>query len=142
MKRMLVLLSTLLMVAAAAVGHEGHEQANKGDKTVTLTGEVVDLTCYMQHPESAVGVDHVKCAKSCIAKGLPIGFLSSTGTLYTVIGQEHEPVSAQVTDWLGKPSTVTGTMIEHDGTKAIVLGSIRAAGTKMTTEAQTQSKSK
>ena len=124
MKRILVPV-LLAVLTTAALAHEGHEHT-KGSP-ITVTGEVVDMTCYMQHPASAVCADHVKCAKSCLAKGLPIGFLSTDGTLYTVIGPEHDPVSNQVMGYLGKRSTVNGTLMEQHGVKAIALTSIGAA---------------
>ena len=132
----ILILALLTHLAATTPAHEGHEHATKKGKTVTFTGEVVDVTCYMQHPESAVGAGHVKCAKSCIAKGLPIGFLASNGTLYTLIGPEHDPVNSKVVEHLGKPSTITGTLVEHHGVKAIVLTSIGAVGTKTGTPAR------
>ena len=134
MKRILIP-ALLAVFATAAFAHEGHDHIKNG-KPVTLAGEVVDFTCYMQHPATAVGPDHAKCAKSCIAKGLPIGFLATNGTLYTVIGPEHEPVNAQVADYLGKPSTVSGTLVEHHGVKAIALTSIGAANAQAKTPAK------
>jgi hypothetical protein len=127
-----ILIPALLVVfSTAALAHEGHEHAAKPGKQVTVAGEVVDMTCYMQHPSSAVGIDHAMCAKCCVAKGLPIGFLATDGTLYTVIGSEHEPVVDRVSKFLGMPSTISGTLIEHHGVKAIEVGSISAQETKM-----------
>lgn len=127
MKRFMILSSALLVLGGAAFAHEGHEHAKNATKAVTLTGEVVDITCYMQHPASATGPDHAKCAKSCISKGLPIGFLAENGTLYNLIGKEHEPVAATVADHLGAKSKVTGVVVESHGMKAIELESIGAA---------------
>src|SRR6516165_2873179 len=48
----------------------------KGDvlaqgREITVTGEVLDMTCYIAHNLS--GVEHAKCAKECIKRGLPAG---------------------------------------------------------------------
>jgi len=133
MKRILV--PTLLAVfSTATLAHEGHEHGKKdasAARTVTLTGEVVDLYCYMQHPETAVGSEHAKCAKSCINKGLPIGFLTTDGVLYAIIGKEHEPVGRMVVDYAGTSSTITGSVLDHHGMKAIELGTIGATGSKV-----------
>ena len=92
-----------------------------------MTGEVLDLYCYMQHPESATGADHAKCGSACAAKGLPIGFLTADGTLYLIIGKDHESANATVAEWVGKQSALTGYVTEQKGMKAIELVSIAAA---------------
>ncbi|MCK5617912.1 MAG: hypothetical protein KAJ17_00855, partial [Candidatus Krumholzibacteria bacterium] len=75
----------------AMAQHEGHSEMKMGDAEgdVTLQGEVLDLYCFMKHPDNGQGAGHAKCAQNCIRKGLPIGFLSD-GEVYLIIGQEHE----------------------------------------------------
>jgi len=137
MKRMIVVSSVLMILGAAnALADAKHSHGKKATKPVTMTGEVIDLYCYMQHPESAVGADHAKCAKTCINKGLPIGFLADDGTVYTIIGRDHEPVTAMVVDLAGTKSTITGTVIEHHGVKAIELVSAGAVGPRAKPSAQ------
>jgi hypothetical protein len=123
MKRILVLavLAVFAVSAAALAGDEKKADA----KPVTLTGEVLDLYCYMDH--HATGPDHAKCATSCIKKGLPVGFLAADGTVYIVIGKEHEPVNATVADFAGKKCAITGVVKEQGGIKAIELVSIADA---------------
>jgi hypothetical protein len=81
----------------------------------------------MGHPESATGADHAKCAQACVSKGLPIGFLTADGTIYLIIGKDHESASTAVAEWIGKQSTITGHVKEQKGMKAIELVSIGAA---------------
>jgi hypothetical protein len=118
MKRTL-LLSFALVMALSVVALAGEPEKKDAKKTVTLTGEVLDMYCYMSHPESAVGAEHAKCANSCIDRGLPIGFLASDGTVYLIIGSDHTPANAMVKGWGGKPSMITGTVVEQKGMKAI-----------------------
>lgn len=113
----LVLVSALSVVAMAQDAHKDHQGMEK--KAVTLTGEVIDMYCYMSHPASATGAEHAKCANSCIERGLPIGFLASDGTVYLIIGSDHNPANEMVKGWAGKQSAVTGTIVEHKGLKAI-----------------------
>jgi hypothetical protein len=128
MKRIVVLLIPVLMlIGVSAVAHEGHEHGKTATRPVTLTGEVIDMTCYLQHPANATGVDHAKCAKSCVAKGLPIGFLADNGSVYLLIGNDHEPIAAKVAGHVGARSTITGAVAENNGVKAIELASIDAA---------------
>lgn len=126
MKRILVPV-ILTIFATAVFAHEGHEHGKNAAKPVTLTGEVIDMTCFLQHPASATGAEHAKCAKSCIKQGNPIGFLADNGTVYVLIGDDHEPIATKVVDHAGAKSTITGVVVEHHGMKGIQLASIKAA---------------
>jgi len=128
-------LSTVQAVAALALlvgvpalfAHEEHKKDVGAPKEVTLEGEVLDLYCFMEHPEDGQGADHVKCAQSCIRKGLPIGFLSQ-GKVYLLLGgKEHTSAADLVVDLAGVQSRLTGMLIEHDGVTSIQVVSIAPA---------------
>jgi hypothetical protein len=124
MKRMLFVLMAVVL-ATSAIALAGDEAAKKEKAApTTLTGEVLDLYCYMGHPESATGTEHAKCATACISKGLPIGFLTADGTIYLIIGKDHASASTDVAAFVGKKSTITGHVTEQKGMKAIELVSI------------------
>jgi hypothetical protein len=121
----------------ALAQHEGHGHDSmsgdmKGDmnKQVTLVGEVLDMYCFMQHPADGQGPDHAKCAQNCIKKGLPIGFLAEDGEVYLIIGKEHESAKDLVVNFPGMQSRLTGTLISHDGIKAIEIESIEKVDAK------------
>jgi hypothetical protein len=116
-----------IVLATSAVVLAGDDAKKEKAAPTTLTGEVLDLYCYMGHPESATGADHAKCAQACVSKGLPIGFLTADGTIYLIIGKDHESASTAVAEWIGKQSTITGHVKEQKGMKAIELVSIGAA---------------
>jgi len=107
----------------ASSEHGHHEKSGE----VTLEGEVLDMFCFMRHPESGQGPEHARCAKSCMEKGLPIGFLTSAGAVYLVLGADHEPATAMVADYAGRKSLLTGIVYEHHGVKSIEVVSIKAA---------------
>ena len=111
--------------AVMAEGGHDHEKS----ENIVLVGEVLDLYCYMQHPEDGQGMDHVKCAKTCINKGLPIGFLSD-GVVYLLLGKEHNSAADLVVDFAGIQSRLTGKLIEHDGVKSIEVVSIEPVKSK------------
>jgi len=94
-------------------------------KTATFTGEVIDLSCFMDH--GASGAEHAKCAMGCIKKGMPVGFLTTDGIMYVLLGQGHESANAQVADFAGKKATITGTAKEDKGLKTIMVSSIAEA---------------
>jgi hypothetical protein len=122
MKRILAISTAVLALALPALAHEGHHDAKVAP--VTLTGEVLDMNCFMMHPASGTGPDHIKCAQMCMAKGMAVGFKASDGTVYLLLGSEHQSPNAKVSAFAGKKSTITGTVVDHDGIKAIEMTSI------------------
>ncbi len=119
--------------AGLALAHEGEEhEAAGGHEAVTgavqtWEGEVVDLQCFMQHPDTGQGADHAGCAKTCMTKGLPIGFLTG-GQVYLLLSGGHESLKGQAAKLAGVPSTLTGTVIDHHGLKAIQVKELKKAG--------------
>lgn len=131
MKRILALAMGLVFaLGAVALAQQGEMQkkmpmksmAKESAKTVTMTGEVLDMYCYMDH--GAMGPDHAKCARTCIEKGLPVGFKASDGSVYLVVGKDHEPINSTVAPWAGKKSTITAHLLDQGGVKALELVSI------------------
>jgi len=88
---------------------------------VTLTGEVEDLYCYMNH--KPFGPDHAACIKA----GLPVAFVAANGSVYVVTDKDKSPVNATVADFAGRKVTITGTVSERGGIKAIELMTIANA---------------
>jgi hypothetical protein len=117
----------ILSIAAAAVfaaypavAHEGHEHGDKEDlaagETKKITGEVVDVACYIDH--NATGEKHIDCAKKCIASGLPVGLKTDDGKTYLIIG-EHKPLNSELVQYAGKKITVAGKVTSRDGVNMI-----------------------
>lgn len=123
----------LAILAAFAVlpAHAGDKSETKASmsstdkesKEITLTGEILDLYCYMSHPAKGQGADHAKCAASCIKRGLPIGLLVGDD-VYLIIGSDHESAADMVVEFAGKKAKVTGTLTNHNGIMALDLKSI------------------
>ena len=101
------------LAASSALAHEGekHESASATDE-VTVTGEVVDMVCYID--EGASGAEHADCAQTCIKMGLPVGIKTSNGKTYFLIG-EHKPMNAQLAPLAAKIITVKGKAVSRDG---------------------------
>ncbi|HEU4365594.1 MAG TPA: hypothetical protein VFT13_09045 [Candidatus Krumholzibacteria bacterium] len=143
MKRITLLIFTLVFgLAVAAVSDaaaqskaetpqaqpaEPTKPAKPEGKPATLSGEVVDLNCYMARPAGATGAEHAKCANDCVGKGLAAGFLTPDGTLYVIVGSNQAPANPKVKDFVGKQSTITGRIMQHNGVKAIDLATIAEA---------------
>ena len=70
----------------------GHAQP-KGPK-VTVTGEVVDLWCYLEGGDR--GAAKRECATACAKAGNPIGILDTKGNLYVTAGIIKNPPADNV----------------------------------------------
>lgn len=106
-----------LLFAFSAVAYA---HGDTHDKNVTLTGEVLDLTCYFQHPKSGQGPEHTACARQCINKGLPAG-LKVGNKIYLLLGKGHDPVADVIAAVAGKRATITGALIKQGGIEAVVV---------------------
>ena len=58
-------------------------------KVVTVVGEIVDLSCYLQVGKH--GGKHRDCGQKCLKNGQPIGLLTKEGKLYLLMEEEHDP---------------------------------------------------
>lgn len=101
------------MMALATVSFGADEAASGQSKTVT--GEVVDLMCYLDH--GAKGEKHKGCAEKCIKSGGPVGLLSGQD-LYLVIG-EHKPINDELASKAAQTVTLKGKVVERNGMKMI-----------------------
>ena len=89
-----------------------HEHGTETAASKEVTGEVVDMMCYVDH--NAVGEKHGQsCGVKCIKGGGPVGIVSD-GKAYLVVG-EHKPMNDQLGDYCGKTITLKGKMAERGG---------------------------
>ncbi len=93
----------------------------------TLTGEPVDMNCYVTGKS---GEGHAACAKSCAEKGNPIGLAVKGAdgkvSLYLVLGGGGKAAKDLMTEHMGKQVTVTGAVTEKDGMKIVTVASVAA----------------
>jgi hypothetical protein len=100
-----------LACAPLAVAQE-HEHGTDAAASKEVTGEVVDMMCYVDH--NAVGEKHGQsCGAKCIKSGGPVGIVSD-GKAYLVVG-EHKPINDQLAEYCGKSVTVKGKLAERGG---------------------------
>jgi len=92
----------------------------------SVTGEVVDLACYMVHPESGQGPGHRKCAETCLKKGLPAGLLTADKQLYLLLEDHDNPKPyAALKDKAAEKVTVEGQKVTQNGLQAVVVESLK-----------------
>ena len=97
---------------AFAEEHENGKESLDAAAGKTVTGEVVDMMCYVDH--NAIGEKHGQsCGVKCIKGGGPVGIVSE-GKAYLVVG-EHKPINDELAEYCGKSITVKGKMAERGG---------------------------
>ena len=116
-KTLLAIAASALMAVSALMAHEGEDHGQKKEdmnagETKKVTGEVVDMACYIDH--NATGEKHADCAKKCIESGLPVGIKSDDGKTYLLIG-EHKPLNSELAQYAAKKITVEGKIATRDG---------------------------
>ena len=89
--------------------------ADSAAETKTVTGEIVDLMCYLDH--GAKGEKHKGCAEKCISSGGPVGLVSGND-VYLVIG-DHKPINDQLSSLAAQTVTLKGKVVEKHGMKMI-----------------------
>jgi len=92
------------------------------DEPLTLTGEIVDMHCYISR--GAKGREHAGCSNACISRDVPAGFLADDGTLYLLVNEKPVSVKEKVAGKAGKKVTVHGKVVERNGVKALQLASV------------------
>jgi hypothetical protein len=95
-----------------------HDPAEHGKENLSagaeksVTGEIVDMMCYVDH--NAVGEAHGQsCGAKCIKGGGPVGIVSD-GKAYLVVG-EHKPMNDQLAEYCGKTVTLKGKLADRGG---------------------------
>ncbi|HUE40643.1 MAG TPA: hypothetical protein VMO75_01820 [Chthoniobacterales bacterium] len=97
--------------APLALAHDEHGKSDAAAEK-TVTGEVVDMMCYVDH--NALGDSHGQsCGAKCIKNGGPVGIVEN-GKAYLVVG-EHKPMNDELADSCGKTITLRGKLAERGG---------------------------
>jgi len=100
-----------LAFSPLAIAEEQHEHGKDAAASKEVTGEVVDMMCYVDH--NATGDKHAACGAKCIKSGGPVGIVEN-GKAYLVVG-EHKPINEQLADSCGKTITLKGKLTERGG---------------------------
>lgn len=99
------------MVTGAAVSAQ--EPVIKRSAPMTMTGEVVDISCYKSKGVAGgTGAAHVDCAKICVLeKGAQVGILTDGDGLFKLWGPMAANNYAKVLPYLGQQVEITGTEV-------------------------------
>jgi hypothetical protein len=99
-------------------------------KPVTMVGEVIDFSCYLQVGKH--GDKHKECGQKCARNGQPIGLLAKDGEIFLLIDEEHDPrrdgqtkLRTALIDHMAQVVTVNGTLSTVEGQKAIFVQGVK-----------------
>ncbi|HZP43625.1 MAG TPA: hypothetical protein VFD84_19225 [Candidatus Binatia bacterium] len=94
----------------------------------SLKGEIVDLACYMGHPnpEKMRGPSHRKCAETCLKKGMPIGLVTDDKQVYLLLEDHDNPNPyAQLKEKAAETVTVEGNKVSVGGSQGFVVETVK-----------------
>ncbi len=105
-----VIVGIALSFAAAVAAQE---PVIKRSAPMTLTGEIVDISCYKSKGVAGgTGAAHVDCAKICILqKDGAVGILTDGDGLYKIWGTAAQNKYAKVQPFIGQTVEITGTEV-------------------------------
>jgi hypothetical protein len=113
---MLIIFISSVNVNGNGHSHNHSHKPEKKSNEVTITGEILDLACYLDH--GARGEGHAKCARKCIKSGLPVGIKAEDGKTYLLIG-EHKIINKTLAPHAAKTITIRGKLVSRDGINLI-----------------------
>jgi len=94
-----------------------------GAQEILVTGEVLDMTCYIASNLS--GPDHAECAKVCIRNGEPAGIKTQDGKVYLLTGEPGQSINAKLAEYAAQVVTIKGRQTVRDGFAQLQVEEIR-----------------
>ncbi len=114
-----------LMGAGGAYAWQEHSHEHPAGKITQITGQVVDIACFVGHDSS--GPKHAKCAEACARAGNPLAvYDQASKTLYLPVSLDHKNPNAKLMGFIEKKVNVTGIVMEKAGLKGIAIEKVEA----------------
>ena len=118
MKKLMI--AAMLAVSVAGSAWAAHAHMDATGKAETISGELLDMACYMAH--EGKGKKHAQCAGACVAGGAPLGVLTKDGKVYLVVGDHtNEKPYVEAKALVGGDAKLTGTVFTRGGLTAIIV---------------------
>lgn len=115
-----LMIAAFIAVAVAGSVWAAAPHMDPAGKTETISGEMIDMACYMMH--EGKGAKHAKCAGACVTGGAPLGVLTADGKVYLVVGDHDDKKPfAEAKALAGSNAKITGTTFTRGGLTAIVV---------------------
>lgn len=120
---MKALIVALLIVVGAATAEA--QASKQSSRDVTVSGEIIDMKCYLSGMQGGRGPEHEECAIACIKGGLPVGIVDKDGKTYTLVpARGMKGANEALLPFVAKNVTVKGTVREKGGTELLYYTSV------------------
>ncbi len=116
----------LFAAAALAVSSVGPLSA----KPDTVTGQLVDMACYMLDKANDGNVHRGRgytCGQACAREGFGVGLRAPDGTVYRVVGGLAANKNAKLVPHVGDMVTITGEVGTTNGVATIAANDLQIA---------------
>jgi hypothetical protein len=96
-------------------------------KEETVTGKIVDMSCYNMDKTNNAGIDHKMpkgdtkdCAVACAKMGRPLALLTSDGKVYEISGTLAADKNAKLIPHISHTVAITGDTMDHGDGKLMI----------------------
>jgi hypothetical protein len=103
-------------------------------KTETVTGQVIDLACYMLDTGNTGNTHRGRgyaCAQACAKEGFQVGLLTTDAKVYEITGDLTASKNAKLAPHMGHTVTMTGDVSEKDGVMMIAASELRMVNARL-----------
>jgi hypothetical protein len=111
----------------------GAATAPAGSAAETVTGQVIDLACYMLDKRNTVPTHTGRgyaCAQACAKEGFQVGLLTSNGRVFEIIGGLAANKNAKLIAHMGEVVTIAGDVGKRDGFATIAANDLTGTATR------------
>ncbi len=121
-------LAAAILISASVTGllmklSERRHSSVAGAQEILVTGEVLDMTCYIASNLS--GPDHAECARVCIRSGEPAGIKTKDGKVYLLTGEPGQSINGKLAEYAAQVVTIKGRQTVRDGFAQLQVEEIR-----------------
>ena len=117
-------LSVLFSIVLAGIFSTAVPMAQPKGERVTVTGEVVEMWCYLEAGDR--GAAKKACATACAKAGNPIALVDDKGQLFVLAGlKSHQPAQELLLGKMSERVTLTGTLVKNPNAQMLYIESVR-----------------
>ena len=115
--------AVVAVLVLGAVDGTSRAIAGGSGKAGAVTGEVLDLACYLAHGRTGAGPGHRKCARECIQKKhLPMALLTDDGDVVLLVPDHaNEAPYEELKGHAADTVTVQGKLVERGGVSGVIV---------------------
>ncbi len=118
-----------LLAAAAALALVGALSAPAFAAVETVTGKLVDQSCYLKDAKNADAA-HLACMQKCAKDGLAVAVVTTDGKIYTVQGGLAAENNAKLVNHMSHTVAITGDVTTKDGKNFIAADALKMVSAK------------